>query len=153
MTNTICGEPRSDGDPCQWNVDAKGPCPFHDDSKETPDNGREFTIAESDHDTILESARQGLSQSGCARAVGVDEKNLRRYLDAHEDFRRAFMRARKEGETKLVLGGLQNPEIDSSFAKFLLSTSFDYVETERREITGKDGEDLGIAPAFVDADE
>lgn len=32
MTNTVCGEPRSDGDACQWDVDAKGPCPFHGDN-------------------------------------------------------------------------------------------------------------------------
>lgn len=55
------------------------------------------------------------------------------------DFLQAFMRARSAGEQRLIQGGLADPNVNSQMAKFLLSTSFDYVKTERREVTGEGG--------------
>ncbi len=79
-----------------------------------------------------------MSKSGCARAAGTGPDALRRYLDAHPDFRDAFMRARSKGERELVRRALyedpDGPDINDQHARFLLSTSFNYVKTERQEV-------------------
>ena len=139
-----CNAPTTDGGECQNPTTDDGDpercwIPSHNDPDAENPHGREWTITEEDHDVILEAAREGLSQAGCARAAGVDEKNLRRYLSKHPDFRRDFAQARERGELRLIRDGLRDPETDSSMAKFLLSTSFDYIKTEKRELTGEDG--------------
>jgi len=146
VSDDICGYPTADGSPCQNPAGENGRCwiPSHNpgDDDANP-QGRDFKIDESDHDDILEAARMGASKAGCARAAGVDKASLLRYLDAHDQFRTAFMRARHEGERTLVKGplisddhnkGPDGVEIDGQHARFLLSTSFDYVKTERQEV-------------------
>jgi hypothetical protein len=150
----VCGHPTQGGEgpPCQHPTTDDGDAdrcwiPDHNDADvDTEAGGREFSIDETDHDDILEAARMGASQAGCARAAGVDEKNLRRYLDAHEDFRRAFTQARAEGEQRLLKGPLFNDEdaareMDGQHARFLLSTSFDYKKTEKKELEHSNDED------------
>jgi hypothetical protein len=142
MSEDTCGHPTEGGDgpPCELPASkADGRCHHHTDTDERANGGREWSIDESDHETILSAARDGFSKAGCARAAGVDEKILRRYLDAHDDFRRAFMRARHDGERTLLKGPLVEREderesIDGQHARFLLSTSFDYQKTEKREL-------------------
>ncbi len=95
--------------------------------------GRDFEIEKSDHDNILQAAREGKSKRGCARAAGVGRDSLDRYLDANDEFRDSFERARAQGESRLIRDGLYEKDADASMAKFLLSTSFEYVKTERRE--------------------
>jgi len=141
----ICGHPTQGGDgpPCQ-NAPSRddGRCHLHTDD-DPVSVGRHFAIEESDHEDILDAARLGMSKAGCARAAGVDKASLLRYLDAHEQFRMAYARARAEGEQRLARDGLMSDEVDTSMAKFLLSTSFDYVKTEKRELEdvtdGSDG--------------
>lgn len=101
--------------------------------------GRPGSVTEDDHDALLGAARQGKSKRGCARAAGVGKDALDRYLESEPEFRDSFERARAEGESRLIEGGLYDPDVDSSMAKFMLSTSFDYVKTERREHTGEGG--------------
>ena len=96
--------------------------------------GRSFSISEDDHSELLAAAREGKSERGCARAVGVSWAQLDRYLDAHPDFRSNFTRARGEGESRLITGGLHDGNVSDSMAKFLLSTSFGYVKTEKQEV-------------------
>jgi hypothetical protein len=96
--------------------------------------GRDFAIDETDHDDILEAARRGQSERGCARAAGVTWAQLNRYLDAHPDFRSSFAQARAHGEADLIEGGLRDEDVDTSMAKFLLASSFDYKKTEKREV-------------------
>jgi len=153
MSNDICGhEDTTTGHPCQHPA-GSCPVPSHNDSDAENPQGRDFAIDASDHEDILQAAREGFSKAGCARAAGVDEKSLQRYLKANEnaDFRRAFMRARHRGERELLRAPLrddpQNPvNVDGQHARFLLSTSFEYVKTEKRELehsgTGEDGEIL-----------
>jgi len=138
-----CGYVLESGDPCQLPASRPdGRCHHHTDTADgTAKSGRPPALDESDHDTILDAAESGLSKSGCARAAGVDEATLRRYLGRHDEFRRTFARARKVGEARLVQGGLLDDEVDTSMAKFLLSTSFDYVKTEKRELSTPDDED------------
>jgi hypothetical protein len=142
----VCGAETAAGTPCQhvttddgdpdrcW-IDAHNDAPT-----ESGDPGRDFAINESDHDTILDAARKGVSKAGCARAAGVGEASLERYLDAHDQFRGEFTRARARGEQRLVTGPLvdsddpTDPDMDGHHARFLLSTSFDYVKTEKQEV-------------------
>ena len=96
--------------------------------------GRSFSITTDDHDELLAAAREGKSKRGCARSAGVDKDSLDRYLDHNEDFCDSFRRARAVGESRLITGGLHDKNVDSSMAKFLLSTSFGYVKTEKQEV-------------------
>ena len=59
--------------------------------------------------------------------------------DDAEDFRASFAQARSRGETELIVGGLRDGDVDSSFAKFLLASSYGYKKTEKREVTGGGG--------------
>jgi hypothetical protein len=152
MSKNICGAECVDGSPCQHPADSC-PVPSHADPSADNPQGRDFAIDEDDHEDILQAAREGFSKAGCARAAGVDEKSLQRYLEAGENanFRRAFMRARHKGERELLRAPLRdNPQdpvdVDGQHARFLLSTSFEYVKTEKRELEhsgeGDDGEIL-----------
>ena len=148
MTNDTCGHPTGEGDPCELPASRPdGKCHHHTDTEDTH-TGRRFKIDEDDHDDILEAARDGLSKAGCARAAGVEKPSLLRYLEAHEDFRTAFARARAKGERRLATGPLYDrehePDMDGQHARFLLSTSFDYVKTEKRELTGGDDDDSPV---------
>ena len=96
--------------------------------------GKDFALDEGDHDTLTEAAETGLSKRGCARAAGVSRTALQRYLDAHDDFRASFAQARSRGETELIVGGLRDEDVDTSMAKFLLASSFDYTKAEKHEV-------------------
>lgn len=144
MTENYCAEDCIDGTPCErpagWGLEPDiGPCKDHL-------KGRPSKFTEDRRDTILESASKGLSMAGCARAAGVPKQTLHDWLQNHEDFSDAFKRARNEGEERIVRDGLYNPDADSSFAKFLLATSFDYVKTEKRkhEHSGEGGRPLMV---------
>ena len=135
-----CSNPATEGDHC-W-LEAHGG---------DVQNGREFAIDESDHDDILEAARMGASKAGCARAAGVDKASLLRYLEAHGDFRTAFMRARHEGEHRLLTGPLfetknsqeEQRVMDGQHARFILSTSFDYNKKQELEDVTEGSEGFG----------
>lgn len=138
MADKTCGAPTTTDSPCQNPAGEDGFCwiPSHgaDGDVENP-QGRDFAIDEADHEDILEAARQGKSERGCARAAGVTSwAQLDRYLDANPGFRSGFERARAQGESELIEGGLRDEDVDSSMAKFMLASSFDYTKTERREV-------------------
>ena len=135
-----CQNPATEGDSC-W-------IPSHGSDNDDVENpqGRDFAIGEDDHEDILEAAREGKSERGCARAAGVSSwAQLDRYLEAHPDFRSSFERARARGESELIQGGLRDEDVDSSMAKFLLASSFGYKKTEKREHTGDGGGPLEIS--------
>ena len=106
--------------------------------------GKDFALDEGDHDTLTEAAETGLSKRGCARAAGVSHTALQRYLDAHDDFRASFKQARGRGEAELIEGGLHDDAVDTSMAKFLLASSYDYKKTEQREVTGEGGGPVSV---------
>lgn len=154
MPEETCGAETAAGTPCQHPTTETGDSDrcwidSHNDASTGVKTGRDFAIEESDHDDILDAARMGASKAGCARAAGVDKASLLRYLDAHEDFRTAFTQARAEGEQRLIRMPLfEDPdpnarEMDGQHARFLLSTSFDYQKTEKKELEdvteGSDG--------------
>ena len=123
------------------------------DEGEGSSRGREFAIDADDHDEILGAASMGKSVRGCARAAGVSLSQLQRYLEAHDDFRVSFERARARGESQLIEGGLRDPDMDSSFAKFLLASSFEYKKTEKKEVENTGDEPLtNVVIDFEDVD-
>lgn len=152
MSDDVCGAECADGTPCQHPA-GSCPVPSHSDPDAENPHGREFSIDEDDHDDILDAARDGLSKAGCARAAGVDKASLLRYLDAHPDFRTAFRRARSEGEQTLVREPLYDDDMDGQHARFLLSSSFEYVRTEKQELENTGDEPLAdVTIDFTDVD-
>lgn len=151
MPDDVCGADTTGDTPCRNPTTEDGDpgrcwIPSHNDPDAENPSGREFTLGEDDHADILEAARSGMSKGGCARAAGVSRSQLTRYVDAHPEFRSAFTQARAEGERELVRGALfreadADREMDGQHARFLLSTSFDYVKTEKKEVehSGDDG--------------
>lgn len=157
MTNDeICGAPTADDTACQHPTTDDGDpgrcwIPGHNDTPSDQLNagGRPSKFNDERARAAIEAARQSKSKAGCARAAEVDHTTLAYWLDDNPtfetasgevvDFSTAFARARRDGETVLVQGGLRNDEVDTSMAKFLLSTSFGYVKTERTEVTGGEG--------------
>lgn len=152
MPDDVCGAECADGTPCQHPA-GSCPVPSHSDPDAENPHGRGFSIDEDDHDDILNAARGGLSKAGCARAAGVDKASLLRYLDAHPDFRTAFRRARAHGERKLVEEPLYDDDMDGQHARFLLSSSFEYVKTEKQELENTGDEPLAdVTIDFTDVD-
>jgi len=165
MGDDTCGHPTADGTPCQHpTTDDGDPDRCWEDAHNETDTesgnaGREWAIDESDHDAILEAAELGTSKAGCARAAGVEKSVLHRYLEAHDEFRNAFARARARGEQRLLRGPLVDsddpnaPDMDGQHARFILSTSFDYVKTEKRELENTGDDPLGeVVIDFTDVD-
>lgn len=132
MTDDQCGYETPNG-PCQNPATNEDSCWIESHGGDVDGHGRP-ELLERHRDDVLQAARQGKSIAGCAREAGVDDKTLHGWLDRHPDFFREFTQARARGETVLVQGALQSDDVDTSMAKFLLSTSFDYVKTERREV-------------------
>ncbi|WP_254766516.1 hypothetical protein [Salinilacihabitans rarus] len=150
----VCGSTdTATGEPCQrpagWGTDGdEGHCATHVEDGEEP-GGRPSKFTDERARDAITAARQSKSEAGCARAAGVSHTTLQNWKEVNPTFidesgrERAFfaayMRARADGETILVQGGLRDGDIDTSMAKFLLATSFDYTKTEKREITGEAG--------------
>lgn len=162
----ICGHPTDGGNgpPCQNPPGENGRChiPSHNpgDDRENP-QGRPSKYTEERARQAIDAASDGFSKAGCARAAGVGEQTLLDWLNEEhtvedDDFSEAFMRARHRGERTLVRGPLaedpQDPdaiEIDGQHARFLLSTSFNYIKTERTELTGEDGGPVDVQSDVV----
>lgn len=135
----LCGKETSKGTPCQNYADT---CPWdHDNGNDT---GRPSKFNSERAQDAIEAAREGKSEAGCARASGVQPTTINNWKEANptfedesgteRDFLEAFTRARAKGESELIVGGLRDPDVDASFAKFLLASSFDYVKEEKRDI-------------------
>jgi hypothetical protein len=154
MTNEdhICGAETTGDQPCQNPAGDNGRCwiPSHNpDATDENPAGRPSKFTDENAQAAIEAAREGLSKAGCQRAAGVGDGTIQNWLDANptftdedgteREFFRAFRRARRVGESELVQGGLYDDDTDSSMAKFLLASSFDYKKTEQREVTGEDG--------------
>jgi transposase-like protein len=131
----ICGVTCGDGSPCQNRAGDNGFCwiPSHnpEGDDENPD-GRPELLDEYRED-VIDAARRGKSIAGCGREAGVDESTIRGWIERHEEFSRAFRRSRAEGEDEWIDEG-RGDDGDPSFAKFMLSSSYGYQKSEKREV-------------------
>lgn len=134
MTDSeICGSTdTTSGDPCQ----ITGDCPHHGNSNGWPG------LLERREEDLLEAARRGKSKVGCARSAGVGESTLYEWLDRFPKFSEGFMRARAEGEDRLV------DAVADKDPKFILERSYGY--TKRQEIDHRHEDAVPIdAPSSV----
>jgi len=142
MAEEQCGWPTAEDHGCKHPPTEGERCWLHaEDAKKA---GRPTKFDDERARWAVEAARSAKSIRGCARAALVDHATLGNWLRSNptytdengeeREFFTAFMRARAQGETVLVRGGLTRDEVDSSHARFLLSTSFDYTEEKRIQI-------------------
>jgi hypothetical protein len=83
MTNDICGSTdTSSGEPCKWNTDEKGDCPFHSREK-VPNNGRPSKL--SCGDEILEHLKNGYSLAEATDMVGIHRATVYNWISVAEE--------------------------------------------------------------------
>jgi hypothetical protein len=154
MSNdNICGAECADGTPCEHPA-GSCPVPSHDpDADDDVDNphGRPSAFSDELARRAIAAAEKGKSEGGIEREVGVGDRTIfgddgwvdqaHTFVDAdgtERDFSRALRRARARGEDEWLDEG-RSDDGDSSFAKFMLASSYDYKKTEKKEVTGEDG--------------
>jgi len=142
----ICGAPTGDDEPCQNPATEGDSCWIESHGGHASGHGRPSAFTDKRARAAVAAAEKGKSESGVEREVGVGERTIfgpegwieqdLTFTDTdgtERDFSRALRRARAQGEDEWIREG-RGEVGDSSFAKFMLSTSYDYVKTERREI-------------------
>lgn len=153
MTDDICGyEGTTTGEPCRHPA---GSCPV--DSHSTGAGGRPSTFTDELAQQAITAAEKGKSESGIEREVGVGHRTIfgdDGWVDQDltftdnggetREFSSAIRRARARGEDDWVAEG-RGEDGDTSFAKFMLSTSYGYVKTEKREVSGEGGGPVEIS--------
>lgn len=107
--------------------------------------GRPSEFTDERAQEAINAAREGKSKAGCERDAGVGGGTIDNWLNANptfidsegneKQFFRAFRRARGDGESLYITEG-RNPDgdVDTSFAKYMLSTSYEYKKTEKQEV-------------------
>lgn len=158
----LCGHPTGNDEPCKNTATEGDSCWIDAHGGSTTLEGRPTKFNDERAREAIEAAENGLSKAGCGRAAGVDKASIRRWVDKNptfegrggeeRNFRPAFAHARAEGEQMLSEGGLNDPDMDSQMARFLLSTSFDYVKTEKRELEHSTAGDFWRDDAQDDSD-
>ena len=166
-----CGHETADGTECQLPPSQPdGRCHHHTDATEVDSGGRPSKFTDERAREAIAAAELGKSIAGCGRDAGVDEKTVRNWRDTEGiafegpdgneyDFFRAFRRARGSGETYYIREGRRaEGEVDPSFAKFMLASSYDYTKTEKQELedVSEDGKGFGttivLDSEYVDDD-
>lgn len=157
MTDDTCTATKNDGSSCDNPAKyADGKCGIHSDINGDT-QGRPTKFTDERARIAIEAARgeDGKSIRGCERAAGVGEGTIDGWLEqGHtfenadgliDSFSRAFAQARGDGESYYITeGGRTDGDIDPSFAKFMLASSYDYKKTEQREVTGEGGGAVSI---------
>lgn len=118
---------------------------------ETGHGGRPSAFTDELARRAIQAAEKGKSQAGVEREVGVGDRTIfgdDGWVDQDltfededgekREFSRALRRARGRGEDDWINEG-RGDDGDSSFAKFMLASSYDYKKTEKHEVTGDDG--------------
>ncbi|MFC5135484.1 MULTISPECIES: helix-hairpin-helix domain-containing protein [Haloferacaceae] len=121
------------------------------EGNDEPHGGRDSTFTDELARRAISAAEKGKSQAGIEREVGVGDRTIfgddgwidQEFTFVDEDgeqrqFSRALRRARGRGEDDWIHQG-RDEDGDSSFAKFMLASSYDYKKTEKREVTGDGG--------------
>lgn len=154
MTEDTCDATTGDGQPCQNPAGDNGYCwiPSHNPNGDDDNPHGRPTIIDDVSDDVLEAAEAGASKEGCARAAGIHKSTLYAWITPEsdrydEEFHRDFMRARWQGEKRL----LKNPDdVDSRHAQFILERSFKYTKEQTIE---HEGDGLGDVVVSFTEDE
>ena len=105
MTDDICGSTNTtSGEPCQFSPGDS--CPWHNDDRETPDNGRDSKLTKEREEQIAQAIEQGRSMTAAARMAGVSRNTVYSWIEKGEDqeeglyadFHNRIRRARGNGE-------------------------------------------------------
>ena len=142
----VCGAPTTGDKPCQNPVTEGNSCWIESHGGDVDGHGRPSAFTDELARTAVAAAEKGKSESGVEREVGVGERTIfgpdgwvdqeLTFVDedgTERDFSRALRRARARGEDEWIDEG-RGDDGDSSFAKFMLSTSYGYIKTEKREV-------------------
>jgi hypothetical protein len=135
--------------------------PSHADPDAENPHGRPSEFTDDLARAAIDAAETGKSESGVEREVGVGERTIfgpdgwvnqdLTFVGAdgtERDFSRALRRARARGEDEWIDEG-RGENGDSSFAKFMLSTSYGYVKTEKREVDMDADVDGDVTAEFI----
>jgi|AKVG01.1.fsa_nt_gi hypothetical protein len=145
LSNDTCGHITNDGTRCQKSGNKKdGKCYIHSDHEEV--NMGAPSKFDDAKDDLLSNAEEYITTKQVAQGAGVSKQTLYNYIQMHDDFAEEFRRRRSQASQNLIQDALTG-EVDSSFAKFLLQTSFDFIKTEEKlvdENHSKDNFDDGF---------
>ena len=79
----VCGSTdTTSGEPCQFSPGDS--CPWHNDDKETPDNGRPTKLSYDRQEKIATAIEAGKSLNSAARMAGVDPSTVYGWIDRGE---------------------------------------------------------------------
>lgn len=149
----LCGADTTGDQPCQNPAGEDGSCwiPTHGSDDDVENPGRPSTFTDELARRAIDAAETGKSEAGIEREVGVGDRTIfgddgwvdqgHTFVDEDgqkRDFSRALRRARARGEDEWLDEG-RGEDGDSSFAKFMLASSYDYKKTEKHEHTGDGG--------------
>jgi hypothetical protein len=157
-----CGAECVDGSACQHPAD-NCPIPSHSDPDADNPQGQPSKFTDERAQEALHAAGElGKSKRGCGRDAGVSRTTIDVWLDTNPtfegpdgnkyDFFDAFVRARGDGETYYIKEGRDpDGDVDSSFAKFMLASSYKYKETEKTELehSGEVDRTGGVTAEFI----
>jgi len=110
----ICGSTdTSSGDPCQFSPGDS--CPWHNEDKETPDNGRDSKLTKEREENIAQAIENGRSMTAAARMASVSRNAVYSWIEKGEtqdegiysDFHDRITRARGQGEEFYLRTALQ----------------------------------------------
>jgi hypothetical protein len=138
-----CIATKADGQQCDYAAKyADEKCGIHTDETDTgPGRPTKFTD-ERARLAIAAARDEGKSKAGCERAAGIGNDTLSGWLETdptftdengdERNFSEAFVQARARGESMYIEDG-RDLKGDTSFAKFMLSSSYGYEKTEKRK--------------------
>jgi len=161
-TQEQCGHETADGTECQLPPSQPdGRCHHHTDTTEVDSGGRPPKFTDERARQAITAAELGKSLEGCGRDAGVDGETVANWKNTEDlafegpdgneyDFFGAFRRARGSGETYYIREGRRaEGEVDPSFAKFMLASSYDYTKTEKQELEDVSEGDNSIGPTII----
>lgn len=129
-----CGHIKDDGEPCELPGSRDdGRCHHHTDVEGKRARGGRPSQLDDVYDDVMDAAERGLTYEGIARVAGIGLSTLDDWRDKHEEFAKELEQKRAIGEQKLV------DRVAEEKPEFILERSYDYIKTEKREVSGEGG--------------